>query len=87
VVVGEIVAGDGSNRAFRWTAATGVRDLNALLADAGVNMADVTLLDARGMSEDGQFIVGAGNFAGAQRAYIVRYDDGAQSGAPEPSPR
>jgi probable HAF family extracellular repeat protein len=48
----------GGGRAFRWTAATGVQDLRQVLADAGADMAGVTLLSVTGISPDGQWITG-----------------------------
>lgn len=67
-------------RAFRWTQATGIRDLNTLLSDAGVNMTGTTLISALGVSPGGQFISGVGLFAdkpGERQPYVVRYIDGA----------
>ena len=77
---GSVVVGLGngtgfSSHAFRWTAATGMRDLNTLLANAGINMTGITLFNANAVSGNGQFIVGGGTFSGATRAYIVRYFD------------
>jgi probable HAF family extracellular repeat protein len=44
------------DRAFYWTAATGMRDLTQLLIDAGADMAGKTLVAARGISPDGKWI-------------------------------
>jgi hypothetical protein len=52
-----------------------MRDLNTLLANAGINMTGITLFNANAVSGNGQFIVGGGTFSGATRAYIVRYFD------------
>jgi len=61
VVVGEsYFNGSTATHAFRWTSVTGMKDLNFLLASAGVNMSGITLIDARGVSGNGQFIVGDG---------------------------
>ena len=80
VVVGySNITGSAANHAFRWTAATGIKDINTLLANAGVNMSGIELTVARGVSANGQFIVGQGLFSGINHAYIVRYDDGTGS--------
>ena len=69
-----------TSHAFRWTQATGIKDLRQLLVDAGVDMTNVRLSSANGISEDGQVIVGAGIFpgtpSGSTSAYLVRYCDG-----------
>ena len=72
-------AGNAADHAFRWTAATGTKDLNTLLANAGVNMSGITLFNAVAISANGQFITGDGTFDGGatNHAYLVRYDDGA----------
>lgn len=77
VVVGNVIKGSVpfTNWAFRWTPTTGMRDLNILLASAGVNMSGISLKDAKGVSGNGQFIVGWGDFSGSPLAYLVRYDD------------
>lgn len=75
VVVGSAYIGPGVIRAFRWTQAAGMANLNTQLTNAGVNMSGIVLLDARGVSADGRFIVGRGTFSGNERAYVVRYDE------------
>jgi probable HAF family extracellular repeat protein len=70
----------GFGRAFRWTEKTGMRDLNELLKDAGVNMTGIVLQQAQAVSDNGHFIVGQGKFPEGTRAYIVRYDDGTTAG-------
>ena len=62
--------------AFRWTQASGMRNLGTLLAAAGVNMDGIYLTEARGISANGQFIFGNGSFSEGDRAFVVRYDDG-----------
>ncbi|MGE0698075.1 MAG: hypothetical protein AB7O57_03190 [Hyphomicrobiaceae bacterium] len=69
-----------NTHAFRWTAATGMRDLNTLLASAGVNMAGIVLWSATGISANGQFIVGTGFLSEPGRAYLVRYFDNETTG-------
>lgn len=72
--------------AFRWTAATGMRDLNQLLTDAGVDMAGVVLRTAKSISEDGEYIGGEAKFPGVDdlSPYVIRYVD-ATNGAATPS--
>ena len=43
VVVGWSNAPTTGARAFRWTATTGMQNLNSLLSNAGVNMTGITL--------------------------------------------
>lgn len=68
-------------RAFRWTQATGMRDLRQLLVDTGVNMTGIALLSVTGMSADGQWITGEATTpttpAGEKVGYIVQYCDDA----------
>ena len=61
---------------FRWTSASGMRDLNTLLASAGVDMSGISLSTATAISTNGQFILGRGLFLGIDRSYVVRYFDG-----------
>lgn len=49
-------------RAYRWTSATGMLPLEELLFKAGVNVTDVRLIQASGVSEDGKSIIGLGIF-------------------------
>lgn len=73
--------GTGGAHAFRWTAETGIKDLNALLAEAGVNMNGITLTYADAISGNGQFIVAQGGAPASDlRAYLVRYFEGSKSG-------
>jgi probable HAF family extracellular repeat protein len=75
--------GTGAARAFRWTAATGMQNLNSLLSNAGVNMAGITLTYANAVSSKGEFIVGRADFPGApNHAFLVRYADGKQQNGP-----
>lgn len=69
--------GTGGAHAFRWTEATGIKDLNALLATAGVDMKGITLSYAKAISGNGQIIVAQGGYAPQAdlRAYIARYID------------
>jgi probable HAF family extracellular repeat protein len=45
---------------FVWTAATGMQDLNQLLANAGVDMTGISLYAITGLSTDGQVVSGIG---------------------------
>ncbi len=73
-----------ASRAFRWTQATGIQDLNTLLTAAGVDLKGVTLLSALGLSSDGQTIVGSGIRAGAEDTlgFTVRYANATTFAAP-----
>lgn len=68
-----------TSHAYRWTSATGMRDLNTLLTSAGVNLSGIVLEGASAVSADGRYIVGSAKASGTYRAYIVKYDDGAGS--------
>ncbi len=59
VIVGWSEAADGE-RAFIWTEAAGMRDLNAVLAGSGYNFAGWTLRRATGISAKGKAIAGIG---------------------------
>ena len=71
VVVGYAQNAAGQERAFRWTAAGGMEDLNItyahLLTDGSV------LLGARAISPDGRYIVGQGYNAatGREEAFLL----------------
>jgi len=71
----------GSGTAFRWTEATGPRDLRQLLVDSGVDMTGIALLSVTAMSPDGQWLSGQAATpttpAGATVGYIVQYCDDA----------
>ena len=70
---GRIVVGISNSFAFRWTEATGIKDLNVLLKEAGVNMGSLSFTSATKISHDGEWIM-AKVFGGL--AYILRYADG-----------
>jgi uncharacterized membrane protein len=69
-------------RAFRWTQATGMRDLNTLLPPSGVDLTGVTLLAALSVSRDGQAISGSGIGTGDEdtSGFSVRYVDASNGG-------
>lgn len=68
-----------TQRAFRWTAATGMQYLGDLLAAAGVDMSGVALLSAQSVSADGSLIAGSARVQGRSDpvAYAVQYRDAA----------
>jgi probable HAF family extracellular repeat protein len=78
---GKVVVGTGDNDAFRWTQATGMQDLNTLLSSAGVNMTGIQLTQANGVSSNGQYIVGQGNFSGTSEAFLATYIDATVNGS------
>jgi hypothetical protein len=50
--------------------------LDTLLSKAGVNMTDVRLLQAAGVSENDQFIIGVGIFPGRLgHGYIAHFNE------------
>ena len=76
------VSGDGATvvgfgmtslgpRAFLWTSALGLVDLNAYLPTLGVSLTGWTLEQARGISTDGKAVVGYGIHNGEMRAWLV----------------
>ncbi len=79
VIVGySQITGDFVMHAFRWTQATGIQDLNTLLSNAGVDMTNITLINATGVSSDGRYISGTEELSSpsTQQAYLIFYDDG-----------
>src|SRR5579884_1146460 len=72
-------------RPFRWTAATGMQDLNTVLANAGVNMTGTTLWIATSITADGADIGGVGIFpttpANDMTGYIATVCDAANASA------
>jgi probable HAF family extracellular repeat protein len=72
VVVGSARNAAGKWRAFRWTAAGGMEDLNLtyahLLTDSSV------LLEANAISPDGRYIVGSGYNAATDRVEAFLLD-------------
>jgi probable HAF family extracellular repeat protein len=104
---GSIVVGRGSipgacgpfgcgsaGRAFVWDAANGMRDVQQILVNAGIDMTGWSLTEAKGVSRDGSTIVGTGmNPAGSIEAWIATIDvparcvadvdDGSGAGVPD----
>jgi hypothetical protein len=54
----------GTEQAFIWDAANGMRSLHAVLTAAGVDLAAWTLDGAASISADGRTVVGTGDHAG-----------------------
>jgi probable HAF family extracellular repeat protein len=78
---GSVIVGEGErlredgqssvNRAFFWTADTGMVELQQFLLSSGVNLDGWTLDTARGISEDGRTVVGFGLHNGRIEAYVA----------------
>jgi hypothetical protein len=76
--VSSVIVGFGSSangtEAFRWTQATGMQRLWDVLVASGVNPANdgwTTLLEAYGISDDGNTIVGYGVRNGTNEAFLA----------------
>ena len=75
--------GAAVTKAFRWTEATGIKDLQQLLVDGGVDMRGIRLYSALGVSGDGRFISGEAHFDSVDpdpliiNSYILCYADAA----------
>lgn len=94
---GKVVAGladdaNGDMRAFIWSAATGMVDLQLFLADKGVTTNGWDLQLVAGASHDGSTLTGGGTFGGGDRGWVVTglsfgcpadLDDGTSSGTPD----
>src|SRR5262249_6745190 len=76
VVVGQTIGGAGT--AFRWTPATGMQSIQALLIQRGVNLTGWQLTTAFGVSGDGNVMVGRGSAPGSSstQAWIARLTGG-----------
>jgi probable HAF family extracellular repeat protein len=74
VVVGWSYIAAGGHRAFRWTAAGGMEDLNTTYASLLTNGS--RLLEARAISPDGRYIVGWGDNAATGRREAFLLDTG-----------
>ncbi len=60
-------AAEISQKAFLWQAANGMQDLNTLIDPA----LGWTLIEARGISDDGQYITGVGKFNNEYKAFLL----------------
>lgn len=77
---GSVVVGDGNSaaggRAFYWTATSGMAELADVLSGLGVNVAGIVLEAANDVSDDGQVVVGVGDFGnGGQEGFFARLSD------------
>jgi hypothetical protein len=70
-VVGNSVFPTGSPRAFLWTSALGVVDLNDYLPTLGIDLSGWVLTNATGASADGGTIVGTGIHNGATEGWVA----------------
>lgn len=81
---GTLVFDETASRGFRWTAATGIADLNVLLTDAGIDLTGITIVAATDVTPDGLFIAGAAvtpdDDPGETTAVIICYADDATPG-------
>jgi hypothetical protein len=68
IIVGS-ASGVANDRAWRWTAASGMQDLNLFATNAGLNLNGFVLTDAVGVSDNGQFITG-NSFNAAQGQFL-----------------
>ena len=70
---GSVIVGDagGSNAAFVWTSATGIRPLANLLQEAGVDLTGWQIASARSVSADGTVVAGFGFHNGNQEAFVA----------------
>ena len=72
IVVGYSMNGDAESEGFIWTG-LGMRSVNAMLADAGVDMNGLTIEECSDISGDGSTIVGTGlDASGAYATYLIR---------------
>jgi probable HAF family extracellular repeat protein len=75
----------GSSRPFRWTQATGIQDLNTLLANGGVDMTGTTITTALAITRDGTDIGGSMLLSttpsGSIDTYLARHCDATNEAA------
>ncbi len=81
IVVGQASSQADDDLAFRWSEATGMESVAAWLARNDVDVGGALLLNARGVSDDGNVVVGGmTNAQGQARAYVARVAPGQGSG-------
>jgi probable HAF family extracellular repeat protein len=78
---GTVVAGSSGGRAFIWTAALGMVDLNDFLPAHGVDLSGWTLGSVTGMSADRRVLVGTGGHDGITEAWRAELPPGALCGS------
>lgn len=64
--------GANNNLAWRWTAASGMQDLNIFAVNAGINLNGAILTDAVGISDNGQFITGNALLGTQKFGYVLQ---------------
>jgi probable HAF family extracellular repeat protein len=69
---GSVVVGWSGPRAWLWTAAQGLQDLNTLLPSRGIPLSGWSLNVGAGVSADGQTLVGGGIINNTPRGWHVR---------------
>jgi uncharacterized membrane protein len=65
--------------AWRWTATSGMQDLNVIARNASINLNGFTLIDAVGISDNGQFITGNASNATQSLGYVLQLAQVTQS--------
>ena len=73
---GSVIVGDAESESgmevFIWDLTNGMRELDQILSDSGIDLTGWTLTDAQGISDDGLTIVGYGtNPSGDFEAWIA----------------
>ncbi len=82
---GEIIVGEGyetvnGRQAFIWNEVSGIRSIESVLAEFGVEISDWRLIEAYDVSADGRKMVGEGRFSGTflgdelQQAFLVDFN-------------
>lgn len=61
----------GARRAFLWSAATGLVDLNEYIPTLGLDLTGWTLENARSISADKRRITGTGTFNGVRQSWLL----------------
>lgn len=69
IIVGGLDVAIEASRAWRWTATTGIQDLNLIATTAGLNLNGFVLTNAVGLSDNGQYIAG-NSYNAAQNQYL-----------------
>lgn len=70
IVTGECANGLGLNGSFRWTPSSGMRCLDDVIAEHGLDLDGWQLVEPTGVSDDGRTIVGNGYYGGYQQGWV-----------------
>jgi hypothetical protein len=70
VIVGKS-SGTSGDLAWRWTAASGMQDLNLFATNAGINLGGYVLTDAVGLSDNGDYLAGNAVNGDQYRGYVL----------------